>query len=284
MHGELAELVALAAYGSSFLARPADAEPPELFPAGSVFRFTNTVEFRRRTRRLAVIPVQHLVGRACAPWYADLRRRGATAIRLGRGDATPRNRELASYIEAGFSGGLDAAVVVQFGDGRRELWSGHWAVTEREHPEQRIWCVTFTGVSTSETLFEGPTLNAAAHRLRAALDAAASLAAGRPYFGNWERVFRDALALLDSESPSVPYHPDLLPPERYGIESWRLLAAAGRAWVFGGMGSWTDVAMDDEPSYEPVTTELFDAVLDAVLAATNTRAESATSVHGPAPY
>jgi len=42
--------------------------------------------------------------------------------------------------------------------------------------------------------------------------------------------------------------------------------------------------MDDEPSYEPVTTELFDAVLDAVLAATNTRAESATSVHGPAPY
>jgi hypothetical protein len=282
MHGELAELVALAAYGSSFLGRSADAEPPELFPEASVFRFTNAVEFRHRTRHLAVLPKEHVVGRACGPWYADLRRRGATAILLGRGDATPRNRELASYIEAGFSGGLDAAVVVQFGDGRRELWSGQWAVTEREHPEQRIWRVTFTGVSTRAALFEGPTLEAAAKRLRAALEAAASLAAGRPYFENWVRVFRDARALLESASPSVPYHPDLLPPEGYGLESWRLLAAASRAWVFGGMGSWNDVAMDDEPSYEPVTRELFDAVLDAVLAATNNRAESATSVHGPA--
>ena len=35
------------------------------------------------------------------------------------------------------------------------------------------------------------------------------------------------------------------------------------------MGSWNDVALTDDERYKPVTAELFEAVLDGVVAATN---------------
>ena len=56
MHGELAQLIALAAHGSAFMTGPLDAPAPELFPESTVFRFTNSVEFWRRRYRLAVVP------------------------------------------------------------------------------------------------------------------------------------------------------------------------------------------------------------------------------------
>ena len=53
------------------------------------------------------------------------------------------------------------------------------------------------------------------------------------------------------------------------LEARQLLATASHAWVFGGMGSWNDVALTDDERYKPVTAELFEAVLEAVVAATN---------------
>ena len=269
MHGELAQLVALGAHGTAFLARAAGSAPPELFPSSTVFRFTNRLEFHRHTRRLGVFPKEVSVSRSCAPWFADLRSRGATALRLSRSEKTPRNRALAPHVEAGFSGGLDVSVAACFPGDRFELWSGHWAVTAPQHPEHRIWNARFDGVPTRIKLSHGPALDDSARRLGAALDAALSLVAGRPHFESWEKTFRDARAVLSSASPEVPYHPDLLPSDGYTLEARRLLAAAGHSWVFGGMGTWNDVALDDDARYRPVTVELFEAVLQALVAATN---------------
>jgi hypothetical protein len=268
MHGELAQLVALAAHGSAFLARTAGSEPPELFPTSSVFKFTNSVEFQRRARRFGVFPVDASVIRSCAPWFADLRSRGAATLRLSRSDETLRNRLLAPYIEGGFSGGLDVSVVAGFPGGRRERWSGRWAVTAPLDPEQRIWHAEFHGAPTRSKRSHSMTRHDAARRLDAALDAAVALVGGRQHFESWEKTFRDARSVLSSASPEIPYHPDLL-PEGYFLEARRLLAAASHAWVFGGMGSWNDVALLDDERYKPVTAELFEAVLESVVAATN---------------
>jgi hypothetical protein len=269
MHGELAQLVALAAHGSAFVARTQDDPPPELFPESTVFRFTNSVEFRRRTSRLAVLSEEVLVGHACAPWYADLRNRDATVVRLCRSRLTPRNRILPSHIEAGFSGGLDVGILVRFSDRRRELWTGHWDVSEPNHPGQRIWRVRFSGVGTSARVQEGPEVLSAARRLEAALEASVSLVAGRRHFDYWENTFRHAKECLSSPAPVIPFHPDLLPSAGYSLDARRLLAAAASAWVFGGMGSWNDVNLVDDADYKSITKELFEAVMQAVVAATN---------------
>jgi hypothetical protein len=268
MHGELAQLVALAAHGSAFLAGPAGSEPPELFPSSSVFKFTNTVEFHRRDRRLGLFPREVSVLPACAPWFADLRSRGASTLRLSRSDETLRNRLLAPYIEGGFSGGLDVSLVASFPGGRRERWSGRWAVTSPQHPEQRIWRVDFHGAPTRSRRSHRTTRHDAAVRLDAALGAAESLVAGRQYFESWEKTFRDARSVLASAAPEIPYHPDLLPAGST-LDARQLLGTASHAWVFGGMGSWNDVALTDDPRYKPVTAELFEAMIEAVVAATN---------------
>ena len=54
-------------------------------------------------------------------------------------------------------------------------------------------------------------------------------------------------------------------------EAERLLKAAGRAWVFGAMGSWNDVGVDAalKPRYESASKVLFDALARAVLVSAN---------------
>jgi hypothetical protein len=53
-----------------------------------------------------------------------------------------------------------------------------------------------------------------------------------------------------------------------------LLAAAQWAWVFGGMGSWNDMSFegDDSTEYAQLTQELYAAVNEAVVVATNATA------------
>jgi hypothetical protein len=85
----------------------------------------------------------------------------------------------------------------------------------------------------------------------------------------WIPWFTDALALLSSPDPVPPQYPDLLPPSGYPLRARQLLAAAGRGWVFGGMGSWNDLRPDDGELYEGVTQAYFDAVMNSVVAATN---------------
>lgn len=95
-----------------------------------------------------------------------------------------------------------------------------------------------------------PPVGGATVRLRAAVGAAHDLAA-RHRLEPWTAVLGDALATVDSG---------------------RLLDAAGAAWVFGGMGSWSDLAFvepDDDRAYRSISTELYDAVLEAVVAAVN---------------
>jgi hypothetical protein len=54
-------------------------------------------------------------------------------------------------------------------------------------------------------------------------------------------------------------------------ESRVLIKMAGRAWVFGGMGSWNDLGFNDPVArtrYETVSENPYRSVLTAIVAAT----------------
>jgi hypothetical protein len=108
-------------------------------------------------------------------------------------------------------------------------------------------------------------------RLRMALEAATAFcqAAHLDYWGQW---FAEAAVLRHSPEPAIPYHPDLLPAERYTAEARRLLACACKAWVFGGMGTWNDLVFEEaslEERCDRLTPELFEAVVTAIASAAN---------------
>lgn len=266
MHGELAQLVALAAHGTAFLRGGGCA--PELFPGHSTFRFVRAVRFARVSRLLGLLPVERPPDSGTASWLGDLRRRGASALELGRHPGVPRKRELPPHMDAGFSNGLDVALVARDFSGSVELWTGVWEVAAPKHPEQRIWSVRYRG-EAADALTRCPTsLGSAAECLDRALHAAREFALEHSW-REWANVFRIAAAELAAEEPTIRHHADMLPSSGYGLRARQVLAAVSAGWVLGGMGSWNDLAARDKARYTALTAELHTALVDAAVVAAN---------------
>jgi len=244
--GELDELVALAAHGNAFLAGGGDA--PELLDANSTFRFVRSVEFVNGDGPSVV---------GTATWLTGLRDGGTTRLAI---DADSIDPHFAAFANAG------RWWLVASSPGGPVGWRGEWTVVEPHAPDHRIWAVTYRRLDRVPER-TSPPLDATRLELQAALEDVLAFCAPR-----FDDNFREATAMLDSPSPTIRRLDDLLPERGYGLAARQLLAAASSAWVFGGMGSWNDLVFDDPESkdaYGKVSARLFDAVLCAAVAATN---------------
>jgi hypothetical protein len=136
-----------------------------------------------------------------------------------------------------------------------------------------IWEVSYRIVSRAgRTELPRPDLAQRSAALRRSLAGAREFTVREPalqVFGGW---FDQALALLESDEPSIEYYPDLLPAVGYSLEARRLVAAAARSWVFGGMGSWNDIGFSDATlldAYKAVSEDLYTSVIEAFRDGTN---------------
>ena len=103
-------------------------------------------------------------------------------------------------------------------------------------------------------------------RLATTLDAIAAFAAKEKL--GWETTFRAARKTLD-ELPADNWVNQEFCDAGLGDAAVRLLAAAWQADVFGGMGSWNDVYVDDRDAYGNVSQALHASLRPAVEAAIN---------------
>ena len=78
VHGELAQLIALAAHGSAWLAGRTGAVPPDLEGTNSTFRFVRQVRFELEGSLLH----KPVVATDVASWLEDVRQRGLTRLWL----------------------------------------------------------------------------------------------------------------------------------------------------------------------------------------------------------
>lgn len=114
-------------------------------------------------------------------------------------------------------------------------------------------------------------MSEAATELGESLDAARSFAIAND-LTSWGDWFGKAIVAAVSPDPAVPYNPDIAPDGALTLERRQLLASAVQAWVFGGMGSWNDVWLEDESQMGEmahVSDRLYGAVMDALVAVTN---------------
>ena len=88
-----------------------------------------------------------------------------------------------------------------------------------------------------------------------------------------DQPFADAFVAAREtlEGKELPYPLEFLRFTQMSPEAQRLLKAAGRAWVFGAMGSWNDVGVDAtlKSRYESSSKALFDVLSRAVLVVAN---------------
>lgn len=263
MNGELAQVICLATHGSAWLADVGNSDPPALDRDNSVFQYVGSLRFR----------LQHEQGEPDSPaatvadWLLQLRQRSAERIWLALSDAKTATmgdrgiwgHELARFANAGQWG------LVVTGGQQPEIWQASWMIGDRDAPGQRIWTVHYAGQFADEIVPQHPNMQRAAEQLSRSLQSARDFAAGQR-LESWSEWFDRALTAKD-----FPYYPDML-PATYTDEAHRLAASAAQAWVFGGMGSWNDLGFRDQAiqdEYLDISRQLYDAVLQALLASTN---------------
>ena len=252
MSGELAQLIALVAYGNQFLA---SGKAPDLLGANSTFRFVSTVEF---------VSCDGSRARRCydpSSWYESLTHGGVRRLAL---DVRPRSSELSVVAES---------------DRATTRWTGRWSLVGNPRgADERIWGVLYECTRSRMRRNRNVDLERATVELRAALERASEFAHANSdqlsLFAEW---FEEATQLLEAEDPVPPFHPDVLPASAYDLPARRLVAAATRAWVFGGMGSWNDVWLESPRTrreYRRVSNILFKALLSAFAAGANSSRSS----------
>ncbi|WP_421938771.1 hypothetical protein [Pedobacter sp.] len=273
MVGTLAQLIAMVGYGNQCIANPRS--HPEFFQQNSSFKYCHQVFFTAEKRK-NIFSSSKLTTIAENPleWFAYLSGEGCQALRLYyEGSGSVSNS--ADHRMAGMIGGGRTWVIETIYPKFSDLWYGGWKVTKELASDKRIWSVEYRKV---EEEIQTRNLQLDLDKQRQLLSK--TLVAIRDFASricqeNYARVFLKALETLDNQNPETGfYHPDLLPEQVYSLEERQLLFAACRSWVFGGMGSWNDMALDDGQlgqEYQYLSSVLYSAINQAIIAALNAR-------------
>jgi hypothetical protein len=270
VHGELAQVIALAAHGSAWLGGITGGPPPRLENGNSTLQYVRRVRFELRRSSFWPATSASDVG----GWLEGARSREIDRFWLSipePGVVTTDGHEVPDRMLVAFAGAGQWFLVGTSRDQSRELWRASWAVGDEEAPDQRIWDVEYRGEPLTDSGSPlRPEISASAERLIGALEEI-EVFAREQRLGDWADWFADARRLAAAEHPQPPYHPDMLPALGFARPARQLLAMATRVWVFGGMGSWNDLVFEarEEDEYNRLSAKLYAAVLGAFVAAVN---------------
>ncbi len=240
-------------------------DPPTLDEEKSTFQYVGDLQFRPRRRALLR---RRSEPSSVASWLQSLRSSGTTRLWLAIPEATAVSvggRSVDEHMLAGFSNAGRWSILT-VGSKHPDLWHGEWSVGNRDDPRKRIWVVSYAATTAPELKVDRPDVAVAEDRLQRALSDAHDFAVEQD-LSSWQDWFTRAM----QPSLDIPYHPDML-PSGWPVDAHRCAARSASAWVFGGMGSWNDLAFstpDVEERYRYVTRELYAAVLVGLVAATN---------------
>ena len=266
MNGELAQVIALITHGNEFL-NSSQREAPELFSSNSTFQYVSDVSFKRATTKFGFSRKQEVIAHDTRTWFEGQRNAGVKGFRLA---FVQLHLELPQQVAVAFAGGGNWAIQADAGR-TTELWRVKWSVKDQHHPQRRIWSVEYWGFANYPAQTTFPKVDEAAKELEVALSIARSFSE-KAGLDVWGGQFMEAIDLLSHASPTIPYHPDILPAGFQDLSCRQLVASACKAWVFGGMGSWNDMSFENaslQKDYEFVTARLYQAVMNAFSAVTN---------------
>lgn len=260
-------MVVLVAYGNAAL--KSGYASPELDEL-SVFKFYEWIRFRR-------VADNTIFAKSPAEYIKNLDARGVRGLMLTYGANSSAPEGINERMSAGLVGGGKQYLIQEFTDKSVNYLTPQSELGDRERADQRIWRETLQFYATVPRQIvkpDRPDIEWAAKKLSDALWAAIRFCdEGDQWLrtSNWPDIFRAAIDVLNDRKPEnfVPYLS--FPGEVMGAEQLRLLQAADKAWVFGGMGSWNDLGYESDErqlKYEAVSNQLYQAVNVAITEAT----------------
>jgi|GEM_PF-3431743 len=279
MNGEMANLICLTTFGNQYLRGPKSAKAPELVKTNSTFIFTSRIDFYevKGTRRY---PREFHIAKGTREWFQYLRKKGVTRLRLAAVGYNDKRPYMPDRVAVAFAGCANWAVVSESKEGDMVWILQDFTIKDFSYTSKvkRIWESEVRGYTAKIPLRDPPiSIDAAETALRDALVQIIRFSKLKSPVRDWVPSFNSALAALDEKkTPSFRYWDDLAPKRWMSMRTKRLVAAAERSWVFGGMCSWNDVGytFKSHPyhkEYTRVSNLLYVAMIDALVFAANER-------------
>jgi hypothetical protein len=262
MNGELAQIVSLVTHGNSFL----NGEDVDL-STNSTFQYVSSIKFARYKSNQDTQGVE--IANSVSDWFSFLRSKKVT--RLWNIAFGWQRQDIPEHAADAFSGGVPRAIQADLPKGF-ELWYPQWKTGGKD--KNKPWLVEYRSLMFPNShALPIQKMSVVKNQLRQAVSQAEKFAKRSDVnASNWATWFTKSLEILDSPTPTAPFHLDMLPASGFSLEARQVLASAAQSYVFGGMGSWNDMGFEKpelNKEYERVTKELYEAVKFAIAMASN---------------
>jgi len=275
MNGEILQLIAIASGANAALSGRWNASG---FDEHQAFTYCQSVRFVELKRSMGKKkPIEDEVAASPEGWFGLLNKQGARCVFLNYGSS--KDQQAPDYQLVAFVGGGGTWTLgVSDGSSKVTYWVARW-LSRRSHPEGKPWEVTYGKVAESRSAPSVPLPDQTDLRKRftSTLKDIRRLAQ-EIEADNFEQFFDRGLRALDSADPMDHFPGDALArPMDYSLESRQLFAAAWASWVFGGMGSWNDLWIQDEQlsrRYDALSARLYDAICQSIILTVNSAAQN----------
>jgi hypothetical protein len=267
VQGTVAQSVALTIFGNDVLH---GVERNDFWPNSTAFKFCKAVSFVSLSGPLSA-PEESPFAENPVQWISRLKSEGTIGLRLHH--TTGNDPTFSDRMTVGFVGGGGRRLIESTRPSASDLWEARWRVQDQNEPDRRIWAVVYYRVDVNRAPVEPPRRGLAA--LRAELEVVLSKLedfAIQQHLTAFAGSFRQAIDGFGAERPlATVYHSDIAPSTRISPDAKILLAAAQAAWVFGGMGSWNDLAFEGQADadYNLLSDRLFSLLVQTVQEAAN---------------
>ncbi len=271
MTGDIAQIIALTAFGNDFLKNGNLIS--NFNTENSTFEFCNKVIFREFENPSSDSKLkENVIATNPTDWFQYLKNEGCKYLRLyyeySKDQSFVKDHKLAGLVGGGGSWLIEAVY-----DNHSNYWNNTWEVTNQEAEDNKIWSVsytlTFKNLQTSNLQIDN---NKIKENLRQTLTDIADFAT-KQELAPWAELFEKAKSVLESSTPeSDYYHADLIPLSKFSLTAKQIIFSAGSAWVFGGMGSWNDLSFyneEDIEMYDTLSEKLYSNINQAFIAGIN---------------
>lgn len=254
MTGNIAQLIALVSHGNNYL-KTGELEHT-FFPENSTFQFCNNVSFRiSAKKRFFFKGSVSVLANNPNEWFKVLRETNCKRLCF-RYQHSIDQSFAADYMLAGLNGGGGSWFIEAEFREHSTYWSSLWDATDLQRADNKIWLVAYVSSGLKEKKgIQDLEMRNYGDRLQHVLAEITAFASAEGLVV-WAEQFDKALATLKSD--------DLLADSLHSLESRRLIFAAGKAWVFGGMGSWNDLGgfenVEKDHRYKILSAELFESI------------------------
>lgn len=165
-------------------------------------------------------------------------------------------------------GGSHWFVEFQFGT-TSDIYLSEWLPSEGMSFDRRKTHYFHIGRDTTHLDDASLSVTEAGEKLASVLHELAEFARKHDHLKHWAVNFNNAITTLESSEPQES--DEFLPVGAYSVKAHQLILGSFASWVFGGMGSWSDLAFNDEDQehYESLSETLYTALCDAIVSGVN---------------